>query len=153
VDKQAMPADITADYQMSIRDQVVRVRATAVTGDIVLTLPPVADAAGLFFSIICREASATNTVTVEDHNDDSECWAGDLTFNGACDRALLYSDGMSWLVNSALTFADTTTPPTTAAPRGTTTAAPTTTAGPTTTAAPTTAGPTTTMGPTTTQGA
>jgi len=105
----------TAAVQLSVRDQCVRPSADGDSGAIILTLPPVAEARGLFFSIICRNADAVNTITITD-DDDSECWAGDITLNGKCDRVLLYSDGMSWLAaTSILTFTGTSTPPTTAA--------------------------------------
>jgi len=119
-----------ANYQMTVRDYVLRPLANHTTGAFTVTLPPVADAKGRFYSIIARTASAANAITIEDHNDDSECWGGDLTLNGKCDKALFYSDGLAWHVLSVLTFSDTeapsTSPPTTA--RDTTTAAPTTAA-------------------------
>ena len=88
-------ADPEATYQMTTRDYVVRPSADGDTGAIILTLPPVADAKGRFYSIIARNADAVNTITVADM-DDSECWLGDLVLNGKCDRILLYSDGIAW---------------------------------------------------------
>lgn len=120
VDKYHAP---NADYEMSTRDYVLRPSADPDSGAITITLPPVSEARGRFYSIVCRNADPANTVTIEDNNDDSECWAGDIVMDGKCDRVLLYSDGMSWCRACAvLTFTGTTTPPTTAAP---TTAAPT----------------------------
>ena len=92
VDKFANPE---ANYQMTTRDYVVRPSADGDTGPIVLTLPPVADAKGRWYSIIARNADGVNTITITD-KDDSECWVGDIAFNGKCDRALLYSDGIAW---------------------------------------------------------
>jgi len=113
VDKSVFPTD---DYEMSVRDKVVRPSADGDSGAITITLPPVADAKGRFYSIVCRNADATNSVTVEDQ-DDSECWNGDFTMNGKCDALLLYSDGMFWHVLSDLdTHTGTTPPPTTLAP-------------------------------------
>ena len=112
-DKSVFPV---AAYTMSVRDQIVRPAATPASGAFVLTLPPVAEARGLWFSIICRNADAVNTVTVADQ-DDSECWAGDVVLNGKCDRLLLFSDGMAWhQCCTVATFTGTTAPPTTAAP-------------------------------------
>lgn len=93
VDKYAAPI---ADYQMSTYDYVMRPSADGDTGPIILTLPPVAEAKGRFYSIIVRNADAVNTVTIAD-KDDSECWGGDIVLDGKCDRLLLYSDGLAWL--------------------------------------------------------
>lgn len=116
-----------ADYQMTTRDYVLRPAADGTSGAITITLPPVAEAKGRFYSIICRNADAVNTITVQDQ-DDSECWAGDHTLNGKCDKLLLYSDGLAWFsCNQILTFTGTTPTPTTAAPTTlATTLAPTT---------------------------
>ena len=112
-----------ADYQMTTRDYVMRPSADGDSGPITLTLPPVAEAKGRFYSIIARNADAVNTITIQD-NDESECWLGDITFNGKCDRVLLYSDGLAWLAlgeeaawpGLSTTAAPGTTAPTTAAP-------------------------------------
>lgn len=120
VDKYVNP---NADYQMTTRDYVVRPSADGDSGPITLTLPPVADAKGRFYSIIVRNADAVNTITVQDR-DDSECWVGDITMNGKCDRCLLYSDGLAWhpLANPgewpgvSITAPPGTTAPTTVAP-------------------------------------
>lgn len=85
-----------ADYTMRTFDYRLRPAADTPTGPFTITLPPVAEAKGRWYSIIARNADAVNTITIEDNNDDSECWLGDIVFNGKCDRALLYSDGMAW---------------------------------------------------------
>jgi len=115
-----------ADYQMRTFDYRVRPAADTPTGPITITLPPVAEAKGRFYSIVCRNADPVNTVTIAD-KDDSECWLGDIVMNGKCDRLLAYSDGLCWLVAFSTTWpgASTTTPPGTASP---TTLAPTTAA-------------------------
>jgi len=146
VDKYVDPA---ATYQLTTRDYVVRPTANGVSGAIILTLPPVADAKGRFYSIIARQADGVNTITITDDND-SECWLGDIVLDGKCDRALLYSDGLSWIPlggnpGSFPGFATTAGPGTTEAP---TTEAATTEAPSQSTAAPTTAAPTT-LAPTT----
>ena len=83
--------DPTANYEMSTRDYVLRPDASLAA--ITITLPPVAEAKGRFYSIISRGG---NSITIQDNNDDSECWQGDITLDGQCDRALLYSDGLAW---------------------------------------------------------
>lgn len=129
VDKYHNPV---ADYVMTTRDYVLRPDSSA--GAITITLPPVAEAKGRFYSIISRGGPG---VTIQDNNDDSECWLANIVLNGKCDRCLLYSDGLAWhpIANPGewpgfLTTraAGTTTPPTTAAPStaAQSTAAPTT---------------------------
>ena len=120
-DKYINPA---ADVQMATWDYVVRPSANGDSGPWTLTLPPVAEAKGRFYSIICRNADAVNFITITDDND-SECWAGDIVLNGKCDRSLMYSDGLAWVGCTSLAFVGTSAPPTTPAP---TTAAPTTAA-------------------------
>ena len=88
---------VTADRTLEIYEQVVRVSADGDSGANTITLPSVSNATGKIFSIVCRNADGTNDVTIQDQ-DDSECWAGDITLDGKCDRALLYSDGMTWWV-------------------------------------------------------
>ena len=122
VDKYVAP---NADYQMSVRDYVLRPTSQG-AGPIILTLPPVSEARGRWYSIIARAASALNTITITDRND-SECWGNDIVLNGKCDRVLLYSDGLAWMVAYSGSFpqASTTYPPGTATA---TTLAPTTVA-------------------------
>lgn len=117
--------DPNANYTMTTRDYVLRPSADAESGAISITLPPVAEAKGRFYSIICRNADAVNTITIQDNNDDSECWIGDIVMNGKCDRILMYSDGLAWHALgeqagwpgiSTTAPAGTTAPPTTLAP-------------------------------------
>ena len=115
VDKYHAP---NASYVMNTRDYVLRPSADPTSGPIVITLPPVSEARGRFYSIVARDADGTNTITVEDFKDDSECWAGDIVLNGKCDEVLLYSDGMKWfMLGKVLTYTGTTAAPTTAAPQ------------------------------------
>jgi len=148
--------DPNAAVQMSTRDYVVRPSADAISGAIVLILPPVAEAKGRFYAILCRNADPANTVTIT-HRDDSECWANDIVMNSKCDRLLCYSDGLAWFpaFSGGFPQAGTTYPPGTTDPP--TSAAPTSEAGTTepgqTTLAPTTLAattlPPTTLPPTT----
>ena len=109
--------DPNADYEMNVRDYVLRPSADGDSGPIVISLPPVAEARGRFYSIVVRNADAVNTITVQDL-DDSECWEGDLTLDGKCDKQLFYSDGMCWFVLGAVNEPAGTTavPVTTTAP-------------------------------------
>jgi len=84
-----------ADYEMTTRDYTLRPTADADSGAITITLPPVSQAKGRFYSIVCRNADPVNTVTITDDSD-SECWLGDIAFDGKCDRAMFYSDGLCW---------------------------------------------------------
>lgn len=144
--------DPAVDIDMTTYDYVVRPSAGVVSGPIIVTLPRVAEARGRFYSLVCRNADAVNTVTITDR-DDSECWIADIVFNGKCDRALLYSDGLCWhplggspgawpgvltTATPGTSEAPTTIAPTTASPSS---AAPTTVAS--TTVAPSSAAPTT----------
>lgn len=92
IDKYHDPA---VSYVMTTRDYVMRPSVSAAS--IVITLPPVAMAKGRFYSIILRGVENAKTATVEDNNDDSECWGGDYTLATVCDKLLLYSDGLAWL--------------------------------------------------------
>lgn len=87
--------DPQANYQMTPYDYVLRPQANGQTGAITITLPPVAEAKGRWYSIVAREADAINTITVED-KDDSECWVGDIVMDAKCNTLLLYSDGLKW---------------------------------------------------------
>jgi hypothetical protein len=79
-------------YQMTPYDFVLRPNSSA--GAFTITLPPVAEARGRWYSILVRTAG--NNITVAD-KDDSECWPGDITLDTKCDRLLLFSDGLTWL--------------------------------------------------------
>jgi len=87
--------DPTANYTMTTRDYVMRPGAISGGGDITITLPPVAEAKGRFYSIVARDADGTNTIIITDQND-SECWKTNVILNSPCDGALFYSDGLRW---------------------------------------------------------
>ena len=99
VDKYHEPAE---DYDMTTRDYVMRIYANADTGPILISLPPIAEAKGRFYSILCREASWPNFVLVTDRGD-SECWS-DVYFYDSCQTALWYSDGLYWHMLGALKY-------------------------------------------------
>ena len=84
--------DPNGSVEMTTLDYVVR--PSAVTGAMIIVLPPVAEAKGRFYSIVARLASIVNTITIT-HKDDSECWK-DVVFTSKCDCVLFYSDGLKW---------------------------------------------------------
>ena len=95
VDKYHNPA---ADYQMTSRDYVLR--PTVAAAAITITLPPVSEAKGRFYSIRARgNASALLPITIQD-KDDSEGWEGDFELDAAEEGCLLYSDGISWMLRT-----------------------------------------------------
>ena len=89
VDKFIDPA---ASVEMTSRDYVVR--PSALTANMVIVLPSVAEAKGRFYSIVVRAAEQGFTITITDQ-DDSECWA-DIILTAKCEHVLLYSDGLFW---------------------------------------------------------
>lgn len=91
-DKYAAP---TTNYQMTTNDYVVR-PAPAPAGTLTVTLPPVAEAKGRWYSIMARTLASGATIVVAD-KDDSEGWCGDITLDSATDRVLAYSDGLAWI--------------------------------------------------------
>ena len=95
VDKYVNPI---TDYQMTTRDYVTRVVASAAT---VITLPPVAEASGRLYSILARTATSANTVTIQDKGD-SESWT-DIVLVTDDNYAVMYSDGMKWYALASLT--------------------------------------------------
>jgi hypothetical protein len=97
--------DPIADYQMETKDYVVR--PGTVGESITITLPPVAEAKGRFYTIIARTITGQFDITIKDKSD-SECWAGDITLSAKCDAVLLYSDGLCWLTFT--TFASPSEP-------------------------------------------
>lgn len=107
---------------MTTRDYVVRPSTDGI-GPLVITLPPVAEAKGRFYSIVVRTASAINTVTIQ-HAGDSECWTN-IVLNAKCEAILLYSDGLFWHPLSETRTPSTRIPGTAAV----STVAPTTTIG------------------------
>lgn len=67
------------------------------SGEITLTLPPVAEAKGLHFAIHAPTGNDDN-VTIA-HHSDSYDWSN-VVLNAANDGALCYSDGRKWWVTA-----------------------------------------------------
>ena len=89
VDKYVNPV---TSYQMTTRDYVVRPKVAAAA--ITITLPPVAEAVGRFYTILARAASRTYPITITSGGD-AESW-GNIILYEAGEKALLYSDGLAW---------------------------------------------------------
>jgi len=88
---------VDVDYTMNVRDYVVR--ASAVTAAITITLPPVVEAKGRFYSIFVVAATGTFTVTLDENNNDSERWfLTGIPFNERGQGCVCYSDGRRWNV-------------------------------------------------------
>ena len=86
--------DPGASYQMTTYDYVMRPSADGVSGPIVLTLPPVAEAKGRTYFILARAADFVNTITIQD-KDDSEAW-DDYVLISAGESFMVHSDGLKW---------------------------------------------------------
>ena len=96
-DKYVVPL---ASYSMTTRDYIVRPDATA--GAMTITLPPVGECKGRFYSIFAYYATNTNTITIRPFTStgfaggDAEGWAGNLVLNEMGRGATFYSDGRKW---------------------------------------------------------
>jgi len=88
-----------ASYELKPYEHRVLVDSTSVA--ITITLPPVAEAAGKYYSIVC--ITFVEAVTIAD-NDDSYSWSDETSSVAAAgDGALYYSDGFSWWLLSNIT--------------------------------------------------
>jgi hypothetical protein len=81
------------DYEVQLEDRAIRWSGTGQAAN-TITLPPVAKAKGLIFTISATIAGSA-ALTVEDYNDDSDVWS-DLTLDADNDRVALDSDGIQW---------------------------------------------------------
>lgn len=81
----------TSTDTINLYDQNIIVDTTA--SAMTLTMPSVAEAKGMMYSIFCRShGGADCTITATD----AEGWDGDYTLNSAGDGQLLFSDGAHW---------------------------------------------------------
>ncbi len=106
------PAGQTADAGLLGRDAVVNLVATAAISSLAMTtrnrsvilttnsdngiavvLPPVAESAGMWFTIHLV-ARATNDVTINDDADDADF--AQVTLNLTNEQVILFSDGIHW---------------------------------------------------------
>lgn len=87
----------TAAATLKLYEQ--QVQADTTLGAMTITLPGVAEAKGLLFSIILETDNGDLSIA---DADDSYNWS-DLTCDGAKDGYLLYSDGLVWWELAAIT--------------------------------------------------
>lgn len=101
-------SDFTSnDYQMDVAD--LNVFLTIVAATMTLTLPPVALAAGRTYTVTCIARTA-GQVTIRDYRnsgdaggdsyDFGEYGAAQLQLDAEKDRVKIYSNGVSWFVDS-----------------------------------------------------
>jgi len=88
---QSGPRFLTASATLNVTDTEVEV---ANTSAITITLPPVSEAKGRFYTIRKTSADA-KAITIQDQ-DDSVNWTDINTLDAAHDRKMLYSDGKCW---------------------------------------------------------
>jgi hypothetical protein len=81
-------------YSMSVLDQVVLV-STSSGNNITITLPSVLAARGRIYTFRLIASASTETLTVQDLNDDAAFTS--LNTTTAADTLVLYSDGFKWL--------------------------------------------------------
>ena len=79
----------TADASLNIRETHIEVDSSSNT--VAITLPPVAEAKGLIFTIYVKTYTSAVTVVAPLSEDFST-----LTFNGAADGCVMFSDGKRW---------------------------------------------------------
>jgi hypothetical protein len=93
--RRANATAVIADVNYSVAPGVTLVKATlSGAANKTITLPPVAQSAGRFLSIILVSMAGSNDYIVADKGDDT-LWS-DLTLDQADDRVLLYCDGERW---------------------------------------------------------
>ncbi len=92
----ANAAGAAADIALTIRDRVVHVYESngATPAAYAITLPPVAECAGLIFSFLSVEDLTTYNVTIQDQ-DESVTW-GDILLTSLYESVVLFSDGSKW---------------------------------------------------------
>lgn len=98
--------DLTANYQMTTYDYVVRASVNSTTNSITITLPSVAEAKGRFYSILARSVADSKTITIA-HKGDSEGWTN-IVLSVTGDHCFLYSDGSFWHIQTNVVVVDTT---------------------------------------------
>lgn len=85
-------ASYTSDT-LEVFEQVLLIDTDTTDGTFTVTLPPVSEAAGKFYSITLIDAGGT--VTIQDQ-DDSYDWTDIDDMDADDDAVLLYSDGLRW---------------------------------------------------------
>ena len=88
----------TSSFTMNLRDKLIYINSASIA--IVVTLPPVAEAQGMFFALYVSAFTEAITFSAADSID----WATvEPTFDGADDGCVLYSDGRHWWIIGART--------------------------------------------------
>ena len=82
-------------HVMTVDEQVVRIAGYAL-GALTVTLPSVAEAKGLTYSIRLVSQPGSEVITIQDKNGDAAF--GDLTLTDDEDGYLLWSDGRNWWI-------------------------------------------------------
>ena len=85
--------DTYKDDTLEVFEQICLIDTDTADGTFTVTLPPVGEAKGKFYSIILVDAGGA--VTVQDQ-DDSYGWANITAIDADEDGVLLFSDGMKW---------------------------------------------------------
>ncbi|RQW92817.1 MAG: hypothetical protein EHM79_00380 [Geobacter sp.] len=87
---------------LKVYEQVVYV--STVDAHVTITMPPVAEAAGRIYSIMCILRTGSYDVTITDYKDDTgnatkahgDLGNANLVLNAANEHVILYSDGVAW---------------------------------------------------------
>ncbi len=91
--------DPTASYSMTTRDYLLAPDAVTNTASIIITLPPVMESIGRFYSIVAADASNAYTITITSKGDSMK-WPGDIILNEAGRGNIFYSDGSTWKIGT-----------------------------------------------------
>ena len=91
-----------ATATLSLSERNVFASVNTATGSIVLTLPDVAEAAGLFYYIRADIANG-KTVTVEDNGNDAGLT--NIVLDGDNEFVFLYSTGKEWIAPDTVGYA------------------------------------------------
>ncbi len=82
---------LTYSLTQNIRHLMV---TTTSAGTVVVTLPPVAESAGKWFTVVC-DVRATGDVTINDYGDDADFTS--RTLDAADEFCMFFSTGVRWL--------------------------------------------------------
>jgi len=94
--KQVLDQMVVKTAAATLEIYETQVRANTTAGAMTITLPAVAEAKGLFFSIIFETDGGDLTIADQDDSYDFT----DEVFDNALDRIMYYSDGFVWWVMS-----------------------------------------------------
>lgn len=92
---------VTAARSIALHESVLHCTANTATDSYTVTLPPVALANGLRFSIRALLIANSKTVTIA-HNGDSVSWTN-IALDATGERATVLSNGTQWIVEESVT--------------------------------------------------